>query len=315
MSEYRSKAEPPLPGDGPLVRIMRPQGGVASLAQLRELMTDTAIRNLLRCGRLVAVHRTVYALSPIVTDHGRRCAALLAMGERAALSHDSAGELWGFVVGDDDQVHVTVPAGGGRGVEGVIAHRTRGFKDGDLVRVGGLLITTPARAFLDLALERKVPALRAAIGEAQYAKLIDPDALAAAIAAHPGHRGARRLRLADPELRFRGTESPLEDELLALILAAGLPEPECQVNLVGLSGRRYRADFFYRVAGLALEADGRTAHERAIAFEDDRDRDTDLAAVLVQTMRFTRVQVRTTADAVAARIDAYLRRGGSGYER
>jgi hypothetical protein len=312
--DYDAKAEPPLEDDAPLVRIMRPQGGVASREQVLELLTPQTIKCWLRSDRLFALHRCVYALSPIVTDHGRRVAALLASGERATLSGTSAGDLWGYVVHPGGAHHVTVPVGGGRTVDGVIRHRTRGFKEGDIVIVGGMSVTTPARTFLDIAPGLSVPDLRRAIGQAQYDKLIDPDALAAAIAAHPGHRGARKLRLADPGLQYRAeTDSPLEDELLALMLAAGLPEPECQVTVYGLSGRKRRADFLFREAGVIVEADGRGAHARAMAFEDDRDRDTDLVAMNLLTLRFTRVQARTSPKAVTDRIAAVLRsRGGAG---
>lgn len=318
VSDYRRESEPPRQDDAPIVAVARPQGGVFTRPQAMDPggLTAAQFDNRVRTGRFFRVLRGVYALSPVITPHGARMAAILASCDGASIADLSAGDLWGFAVHDGGPHHVIVPAGGGRGVEGVATHRTRGLIAGDVVRFGGLPVTSPARTLLDLALRLDVTTLRAVIKEAQYARLIDPDALAAAIAAHPGHRGARALRLADPGLRaFAGTESSLEDELFAVLERHGVPLPEPQVWLTGASGQRYRLDGFYGFAMLAIEADGRTAHARAMAFEDDRDRDTDLAAVGVLTLRFTRVQIRTAGATMASRVMAVLARRGSGFQR
>lgn len=287
---------------------MRPQGGVATRGQLiaEAGLSPRTIDTRARRGRLFTVHRGVYALSPVLGTHGARVAAVLACGAGAVLSHESAAELWGLPVVPPRLHHVTVPVGGGRRLAGVTRHRTRGFGPGDVVRVGGILVTTPARTLIDLAAASSTAAMRRLLREAQYARLIVPADLAAALDRHPGHRGVRALRRADPGLARRlPTESPLEDELLEVLLAGGLPLPEAQVELCGVSGTRYRVDFLFRDAGLAIEADGRSVHERAEAFESDRDRDTDLEATGVTTMRFTRKQVR--AGVVVPRVAAALR--------
>ena len=71
-----------------------------------------------------------------------------------------------------------------------------------------------------------------------------------------------------------------------------LPPFVCQYDLFGQTGRRYRADFFWREQGVLLETDGRSAHQRREDFDKDRARDNDLLAVGLRTMRVTRRQLR-----------------------
>ena len=74
------------------------QGGGVSLAQLLEVgLGEGAIRHRLRLGRLVRIHRGVYAVGHAqLTPLGWRWAAVLACGgpTRAALSHRSAAVVW-----------------------------------------------------------------------------------------------------------------------------------------------------------------------------------------------------------------------------
>jgi very-short-patch-repair endonuclease len=59
-------------------------------------------------------------------------------------------------------------------------------------------------------------------------------------------------------------------------------------------------DCLWREARLAVELDGRTAHERGLAFEDDRERDRALTAAGWRPVRITSVQLRSGARALAA---------------
>ncbi|WP_241153034.1 hypothetical protein [Neoactinobaculum massilliense] len=72
----------------------------------------------------------------------------------------------------------------------------------------------------------------------------------------PGRRGkavARRLiKLGNPL-----AESPLESLGRAVIIRAGLPIPELQVEIRGSDGRLYRMDGAYRNQRVAIEFDGR----------------------------------------------------------
>jgi hypothetical protein len=65
--------------------------------------------------------------------------------------------------------------------------------------------------------------------------LVTSGELAAALEAYPGRRGLQRDRTALPLLRTR-SESPRESVLRVIIVLAGLPEPECNYNVLAADG-------------------------------------------------------------------------------
>ena len=74
-------------------------------------------------------------------------AAVLAIGEGAALSHHSAAAIWGFVPPHDGDVHVTVERRGRRSRRGIRVHQTLSL---NAVVHNGLPLTDPARTLRDL---------------------------------------------------------------------------------------------------------------------------------------------------------------------
>jgi very-short-patch-repair endonuclease len=87
--------------------------------------------------------------------------------------------------------------------------------------------------------------------------------------------------------RSTKTDSLPEARLLALIRAAGLPEPKLQAHLLG-----YRLDFYSPELKLAVEVDAYGTHGSPARFEADRRRD---ARLLTETgiivLRFTRAAI------------------------
>ena len=67
------------------------------------------------------------------------------------------------------------------------------------------------------------------------------------------------------------------------------------------------ADFAHPETRLLIEADGRSVHDRSTAFESDREREADLTAAGWQTLRFTRIQVRTRPETVLRVIQETVR--------
>src|SRR3712207_2763825 len=93
--------------------LVRWQYGVIARPQLRELgYSDEAIDHRLEAGRLRPVFRGVYVVGrPEVSRLGRWMAALLASGDGAALSHESAGALMHIrPYQPQSAVEVSVPA-------------------------------------------------------------------------------------------------------------------------------------------------------------------------------------------------------------
>jgi very-short-patch-repair endonuclease len=281
--------------------ICEAQHGVVGARQLLELgLSRQGIVRRIEARRLFVVYHRVYSLSPVLTDDGMRAAAVIAGGPGTMLSDWSAAELCEFATRPTDDHHITVPFRRMPQISGLVVHRTRAVLE--VNRVRGLPLTTPARAILDIAKTTTGRPLEKLVGEAMYRKRLTRTSFNALFEAHPGHPGLRSLRAIDPQkARKRRTESPLEDRLLAAILKAGLPEPEQQVTIHGATGERYRLDFAYRDQRLAIEADGRDAHEREEAFESDRARDNDLAAAgRWLTLRFTSTQISGAPAVIAA---------------
>lgn len=258
-------------------------------------------------GRLYEIHPGVLALTPTLPIEGRRAAALL--WSDGWLSGLSLLALHG-IAGEPATVHVTVVGRSREPVAGVTPHRTRGFARGDVTRVGAFAATTVGRALLDVAAATPEAVLRGWVHEAQYRRLIDPLTLRQIVERHPGHPGLAALRAIDPAPRR--SESGLETRLGRLVARVPGPPPERQFWFTTASGRRRRADFAYVEQGVLIEADGRDAHARMLALDDDRVRDNDAAAAGWLTLRYTGRRMRDAPDAVVAEIAAVLVTRGAG---
>ena len=130
----------------------------------------SAIRRLVRAGVLRRLHQGVYLAGPAVPPHARAMAALLACGRGAALSHRTAGELWGFLPAIGGPIDVTRP-GTTRTHDGVRVHRSR-LEQRDVGRRHEMAVSRPARTLLDLAVVVGPRELDRALEEAQILRLV-----------------------------------------------------------------------------------------------------------------------------------------------
>ena len=258
------------------------QDGLVSRAQcLAHGLTDSAVRARLRGERWApaydGVPAGVYATRTGRLDQRQRVwAALLAVSEPVAASHQTALWLGGARAVAPDQVHVAVPDG--RSVTappGVAVHHLP-----RLVAVTHPLLTPPRvrveASVLDVvhALPRSVRALDAAF-EALQRRTTTAAALLATVEQRPRlrHRAALVALLADA---VEGAESALEREHLRMSTAHGLPPGRRQRRAAGPVGSRY-LDVLYLAAELGLlqdvvaELDGRRGHDLdAERFRDAR---------------------------------------------
>jgi very-short-patch-repair endonuclease len=89
--------------------------------------------------------------------------------------------------------------------------------------------------------------------------------------------------------------SALEDRLLAQVKAAGLPVPERELRV--LAGRRFRIDFAWPAARLAVEVDGGAfvggRHTRGIGFTQDAEKSNLLALEGWRVLHVTAPHVRS----------------------
>jgi very-short-patch-repair endonuclease len=280
------------------------QYGVVTRAQLRRLgIGDHGIAERVRTRRVRRLHRGVYALGhTALRREGHWLAAVLACGHGAVLSHLAAAEHWNLWRSAAARVDVTVPSRAGRPRRrGIRIHRSGRLAPEDVTDHERIPVTALARTLLDLADVLPTQALKRAIDEAEYHRLLDMTSVLAAVQRNPGRRGARVVALAQaPPER---TRSGFERRFLAAIDRRGLPRPRVAVPIGG-----YEADFLWPDARLIVETDGFGAHGTRRAFEHDRRRDRRLVLAGYRTIRLTERALSDEEDAIVADIEALLKR-------
>src|SRR5215217_3781395 len=109
-----------------IVAIAREQHGVIALWQLLSIgLSASAVRERVAAGKLHRIHQGVYAVGrPDVTIKGRWTAAVLACGDGALLSHQSAATLHGLLRARSGRIHVTVPRRTTVARAGIRVHRS-----------------------------------------------------------------------------------------------------------------------------------------------------------------------------------------------
>jgi very-short-patch-repair endonuclease len=242
--------------------------GVLSVAELRECgIGDEAIARRARSGRLMRVHRGVYAVGHAgLTMRGRFLAAVKACGEGAVLSHRSAAALWDLIPYAAER-EPDVTARHAKRVAGVSTHRSN--KPPPQIRYDRIPVTTPARALADLSSVLPFKPLRRAVREALARGRITPHEATTVLNATPAP-----------------TRSDLEDVVLDLIEQAGLEMPEVNRPLAnGLI-----PDFRWPAHHVIVEADGRAWHDDPLAREDDAARQAALEAQGERVIRVTYAQ-------------------------
>jgi very-short-patch-repair endonuclease len=265
------------------------QHGVVARRQLAALgVSETMVRDRLGAGRLVRIHRGVYAVGHAqLRPEGRWLAAVLAVGPGAALSHRSAAALHGIRESDSIDVTTTRRVH----VRGVLIHRTTSLDAQDVTTRRGVRSTTVARTLLDLAtilppdgvgkLLREMDRtgrLGAAVVRAMRDR-IEPRRDAAA-------RALRAALTAHERLATSLTRSELEDRFLSLLDAHDLPRPLTNHPIEGL-----RVDAVWLSERVVVECDGWAYHWDRGAFQEDRTRDARLTAAGWAVLRFTHADV------------------------
>jgi very-short-patch-repair endonuclease len=261
---------------------------VVSRAQLLELgFSEDWIRHRIAKGRLHPVRRGVYAVGrPGLTPLGRWMAAVLACGDGAALSHTSAGALFGILRDCSDEIEVSVPTGRDPRPQGIRVHKRKFLGGEEVGSHQNIPVTSPIRTLIDLAARLHVPELEAAVNKADNRDLVDPETLRSALEAQAGQRGVRKLRNLLDRHTFRLTESELERRFLPIARRAGLPPPLTQQQVNG-----YRVDFYWPALGLVVETDGLRYHRTAAQQAVDRRRDQAHTAAGLTPLRFTHYEL------------------------
>ena len=292
--------------DERVAALAREQYGVASRRQLRACgLTETAVTRRVQAGRLVRLHRGVYAVGhAVLRAEGHRLAAVLAAGRLAALSHGGATEHWDLRRDGALRYTVTVPRGAGTGPSTVIVRRAP-LPAADVTVHRGIPVTTVARTILDVAAGASVDTVAGLLDRAAHLDLYDQRALDAQLAA--GRPGTAVLRRAIAELHPESHRTRSDLERLAGRLARehGLPRPS--VN-AWLAEQRNEVDLLWPTARVAVELDGWRWHAGRRSFEHDREQTADLQAAGYTVLRFTWRQVDGRPAWVAGHIRRALER-------
>jgi hypothetical protein len=252
-----------------------------------------------KLGRLHRVYRGVYAVGrPPTTRLEKAAAAVLACGDRAALSHGSALTLWGFWKRWDEPFHVSVV--GDRRPKGIRTNRPGGLLRRDVRIHQGIRVTSPARTLLDMAPAIRPKSLTRAINDWRRAELVTLEALADVVRRFPHHPGAPVLR---PHISARHgpTRSEFEDRFLAFCGRFGLPTPKVNVIVAG-----YLVDAYFEAERLIVELDGWDFHNDRASFEDDRERDAATLALGIATVRITWERLHEEPEKEAGRLRRIL---------
>lgn len=244
--------------------------------------------------RLTRVHAGVYAVGHAQhSPHALAMAAVLACGDRAVLSHDSAAALWGIRTWPRSP-EVTCALEKRR--PGIRTHRTQTLITQDVRRHRNIRVTSPSRTILDI---------EGRLTDAQLARAVNELRLADHMGAAELQRlltASRRVKaLVDPDQS--PTRSPLEDLFLAFCAKYGLPVPRLNVTLFG-----HEVDALFEEERLIVEIDGWRYHKDHQSFEADRERDAMGIAHGFATYRVTHRRLTREPDREATCLKLALAR-------
>ncbi len=226
-------------------------------------------------------------------------AALLYVGEGAALSHTTAASWWQLISAVPNVIHVSTPRDV-RSLRKVVVHRPRHLY---VVTHQGLPATAVGRTLVDTAGMLDLNEVRKMVAQASFLNRLPP--VEAVSALKRGRKGSAAVRraLAQQLPELARTLSPLEDYFVIACDAAGLPAPEMNRKVLG-----YKVDAIWRNHKLAVEIDGGTAHGHPAAVYTDRSRDLRLRQAGWTVLRYSRQQIENEWPLVLAELRSYLLR-------
>ena len=281
------------------------QYGIVTRDQLAELgYTDRMIDHALQTGRLQAWHRNVFAVGHGgLSPHGLCMAAVLFRGDGALLSFQSAVWLWGFEKRLEIPVNVSV-RWRGHGQSAIGLHHCPALREEDFCTTERLPVTSVPRTLLDYAWTASQFRLELAIDRADRLDVLDPAAIDRILVEVRGHRGRGPLAKALTIYRESGfTRSGGEKKMLAVLADAGIRRPVVNNFIEG-----YELDFYWESERFAVELDSWEHHRSRRSFEEDRERQENLAMAGIETIRITGTRLKHEPRQVAQRIAMHLDR-------
>jgi hypothetical protein len=218
-------------------------------------------------------------------------AAVLACGQRTALSNDSAAALYGL------RKWPGIPEVSSAlrfRIRGIRAHRTHTLTRRDVTIRDGIRVTTVARTTADIAPRLTDVQLVRLIHEARRNHDLPDTELARLYALCP--------RVADV---YDSDEAPsrsiFQHEFKAFLIRFDLPIPEFEARWQG-----FEVDAFYEDHRLIIELDGYRDHSQPDRFEADRERDARAIELHFDTLRITWKRLKRKPAPLARQLRAIL---------
>jgi very-short-patch-repair endonuclease len=269
------------------LRLLLGEAGWITGQELLAEVSRSTVETWVKAGELVRLQPGIFALPAAADDWRIRVAAALHRREAVA-SHSTALALWGLMPHPLGPVHVSVDLGrSGRGPAGVVVHRAADAY-AERRRVDGVPVSSVERAVVDTwgastAVQRSD--IRGAAIAAVRRRLCSPRDLTGELARSSRLTGRSELRglvrlLAD------GCQSELEIwGCLHVLRAPGMPT-FVQQRRVAVGSEIFVLDAACEESMLAVEMDGAAWHGSRAQREADIRRDSLLATVGWQTLRF-----------------------------
>jgi predicted transcriptional regulator of viral defense system len=284
-----------------LAAVARRQFGRARYGQIRAIGVGVAtISGWCDSGYLHWELPGVYAVGhPGRTTESDLAAAILYAGPGAMLSHATAAWWLALLKYPPRQIHVSSP----RRVQStgdIVVHGRR-----DLTRIEhrGLPVTTPSQAILDFAATGPKRLLRFVLANADYHDLLDVRTLQAISGQGiPGTAALNEaLTIHLPALAH--TRGTYEIVLVEFCETYDFPIPQTNVYVHGWLVDAYWPD--YR---LVVEIDDWRGHRTPAQLHSNHQRDLELRAAGLQTLRYAGEQLTGTPKAVVDDLSRYLPR-------
>jgi predicted transcriptional regulator of viral defense system len=250
---------------------------VITTAQLNAAgLSASGVAKRVEARRLHPLYRGVYAVGHNrLSQEAKYLAAVLAAGNGAALSHESAARHWQIWRRKADGIDVITPAQR-RSRPGVTVHRCRDLSADDVTVYRGIPITTVARTLVDLASVLTAAQLANVIHEAGYRKRFSVERTREAVKRARGRDVANlHAALQAHASGSAGTRSDLEDQFLARVKS----QPRVNERVEGIE-----VDFYWPDQNLVVEIDG-PGHERPRTRAEDARRDRALEAAGLKVVR------------------------------
>jgi hypothetical protein len=246
------------------------------------------------------VYRNVYLRRGVeLNADSRALAAWLWSGKQAVVAGNSAAALLGA-----KWVDALAPAelvSGRKRPPPLIITRNETLLAGEVVIVNGIPVTSPSRTAFDLGRRpgRQTAVIR--VDALARATGVTVEAVNAVLDVHRGARGVNQLRRVLP-LVDAGAESPQETRTRLLVIAAGLPRPQTQIEVLNDWGRVLaRIDMGWPEVKVGIEYDG-SQH-----WTDSRVRTNDIDRT-VELQRRGWILIRVSADLLRYRPDVVISR-------